>query len=46
MGISLGSIVIRQLAEMRPERVKSMVMGSHSENEFPFTDFNENWQYF
>jgi len=27
VGISLGSIVIRQLAEMRPERVKSMVMG-------------------
>ena len=27
VGISLGSIVIRQLAEMRPERVKSMIMG-------------------
>lgn len=27
IGISLGSIVIRQLAEMRPERVKSMIMG-------------------
>jgi pimeloyl-ACP methyl ester carboxylesterase len=27
VGISLGSIVIRQLAEMNPERVKSMIMG-------------------
>ncbi len=27
VGISLGTIVIRQLAEMRPERVKSMIMG-------------------
>lgn len=27
VGISLGTIVIRQLAEMHPERVKSMIMG-------------------
>ena len=27
VGISLGSIVIRQLAEMHPERVKSMILG-------------------
>lgn len=27
VGISLGTIVIRQLAEMHPDRVKSMVMG-------------------
>ncbi|GAA4766940.1 MULTISPECIES: alpha/beta fold hydrolase [Flavobacterium] len=27
VGISLGTIVIRQLAEMYPERVKSMIMG-------------------
>ena len=27
VGISLGTIIIRQLAEMKPERVKSMVMG-------------------
>ena len=27
VGISLGTIVIRQLAEMHPERVQSMVMG-------------------
>ncbi|AEW86106.1 alpha/beta fold family hydrolase [Flavobacterium columnare] len=27
IGISLGTIVIRQLAEMYPERVKSMIMG-------------------
>ncbi len=27
VGISLGSIVIRQLAEMRPEKVKSMIFG-------------------
>ena len=27
VGISLGTIVIRQLAEMHPERVKTMVMG-------------------
>ena len=27
VGISLGSIVIRQLAEMRPEKVKTMIFG-------------------
>ncbi len=27
VGISLGSIVIRQLAEMHPEKVKSMILG-------------------
>ncbi|MFD2907152.1 alpha/beta fold hydrolase [Flavobacterium ardleyense] len=27
VGISLGSIVIRQLAEMHPERVKTMILG-------------------
>jgi pimeloyl-ACP methyl ester carboxylesterase len=27
VGISLGTIVIRQLAEMHPERVKSMILG-------------------
>ncbi|AND65226.1 2-succinyl-6-hydroxy-2,4-cyclohexadiene-1-carboxylate synthase [Flavobacterium covae] len=27
IGISLGTIVIRQLAEIQPERVKSMIMG-------------------
>ncbi len=27
IGISLGTIVIRQLAEMHPQRVKSMIMG-------------------
>lgn len=27
VGISLGTIIIRQLAEMHPERVKSMIMG-------------------
>jgi len=27
VGISLGTIVIRQLAEMHPTRVKSMIMG-------------------
>ena len=27
VGISLGTIVIRQLAEMEPERVKSMILG-------------------
>ena len=27
VGISLGTIVIRQLAEMHPERIKSMVLG-------------------
>lgn len=27
VGISLGSIVIRQLAEMNPEKVKSMILG-------------------
>ena len=27
VGISLGTIVIRQLAEMHPNRVKSMIMG-------------------
>ena len=27
VGISLGTIVIRQLAEMHPKRVKSMIMG-------------------
>lgn len=27
IGISLGTIVIRQLAEMHPEKVKSMIMG-------------------
>ncbi|MEC4049065.1 alpha/beta hydrolase [Flavobacterium sp. SUN046] len=27
VGISLGSIVIRQLAEMHPQRVKSMILG-------------------
>ena len=39
--------MIRQLAEMRPEQSKINGNGrSHSENEFPLADFNENWQYF
>ena len=38
--------MIRQLAEMRPERVKSMVMGGAILKMNFRSDFNENWQYF
>jgi pimeloyl-ACP methyl ester carboxylesterase len=42
VGISLGTILIRQLAEMHPHRVESMILGwSNSEDEFSFANINE-----
>ena len=42
IGISLGTILIRQLAEMYPERVQTMVLGGAIfKNEFSFANINE-----